>query len=86
MKRFLIVLLSLLLVCGMAAAEEDAVTSATLQIDKLPAAEAQENGILVVYFSPDDTVKAAAYAIASALQADLFEIVPEEPYTEDDLK
>lgn len=85
MKRFLIVLLSLLLVCGMAAAEEDAVTSATLQIDKLPAAEAQENGILVVYFSPDDTVRAAAYTIAAELGAELFEIVPEELYTADDL-
>ena len=47
MKRFLSVLVSLLLVCGCAMAE-DAVTSATLKIDKLPAVEAQDNGILVV--------------------------------------
>ena len=85
MKRFLIALLGLVLVCGIAMAEEDAVTSATLQIDKLPAVEAQENGILVVYFSPDDTVRAAAYTIAAELGAELFEIVPEELYTADDL-
>ena len=84
MKRFLSVLVSLLLVCCWAMAE-DAVTSATLKIDKLPAVEAQDNGILVVYFSPDDTVRAAAYTVAVALSAELFEIIPEEPYTADDL-
>ena len=84
MKRFLSILVSLLLVVGLAIAE-DAVTSATLKIDKLPVVEAQDNGILVVYFSPDDTVRAAAYTVAAALSAELFEIVPEEPYTADDL-
>ena len=73
MKKVLILLMSLMLACGCAFAE-DAVTSATLEIDKLPEAEAEENGILVVWFSPDDTTKASAYAIAAELKADLFEI------------
>ena len=89
MKKYLLILLSLLLVFGCAfaetAAEEDAISSATLAIDRLPEVEAQDNGILVVYFSPDDTTRAAAYAIAAGLNADLFEIAAEEPYTEDDL-
>lgn len=89
MKKWFAVFLALslfLAVCGPALAEEDAVTSATIQMDVLPKVEPSEDTrILVVYFSPDDTVKAAAYTIASALQADLFEIVPEELYTEDDL-
>lgn len=84
MKRVWIVLISLLLACS-ASFAEDAVSSATLKIDKLPAAEAQENGILVVYFSPDDTVRAAAYTIAGALGAGLFEIEPAVPYTTEDL-
>ena len=88
MKKWFAVFLALslfLAVCGPALAEEDAVTSATIQMDVLPKVEPSEDTrILVVYFSPDDTVKAAAYTIASALQADLFEIVPEELYTEDD--
>ena len=84
MKKVLILLMSLMLACGCAFAE-DAVTSATLEIDKLPEAEAEENGILVVWFSPDDTTKASAYAIAAELKADLFEIAAEEPYTADDL-
>jgi flavodoxin len=85
MKRFLSVLLVLLLVCSLSFAE-DAVSSATLSVEKLPQVEPADNGILVAYFSPGgDTVKASAYIIASALSADLFEIVPEEPYTADDL-
>ena len=84
MKKFLAAFLSLVLACGLCLAE-DAVSSATLKIEKLPAVEAEDNGILVVYFSPDDTVRAAAYTIASALSAELFEIVPEAIYTADDL-
>ena len=89
MKKILLVLLSVILACGCAyageAAEEDAITSATLKMDRLPEVETQDNGILVVYFSPDDTTRAAAYAIASGLNAELFEIEAEEPYTADDL-
>ncbi len=84
MKKCLIILLSLLLICSQALAE-DAVTSATLGIEKLPEVLIQENGVLVVYFSPDDTVRAAAYTIADTLAAELFEITPEEPYTAEDL-
>ena len=88
MKKILSVLLSMMLICYCAFAEEaaeDAITSATLKITKLPEVETQDNGILVVYFSPDDTTRAAAYAIAAGLHAGLFEIEAEEPYTEDDL-
>jgi len=84
MKKIIAVFLILMLACGTAFAE-DAVTSATLKMEKLPEVEAKDNGYLVVYFSPDDTNRAAAYAIASALSAELYEIEPVEPYTEDDL-
>lgn len=89
MKKMLAMLLSLTLVYCCAFAEEaeapDTVSSATLKIEKLPAAEAQDNGMIVIYFSPDDTTRAAAYAVAAGLSADLFEIVAEEPYTKEDL-
>ena len=91
MKKLLIILLSMTLICGCVFAEEaaeedpDAITAATLKIERLPEVEAEENGILVVYFSPDDTTLAAAYCIAAGLSADLFEIEAEEPYTEEDL-
>ena len=68
------------------AAAEDAISSATLSVDTVP--EMNENTdtkILVAYFSTDDTVRAAAWTAASALSADVFEIVPAEPYTAADL-
>ena len=45
MKKVLILLMSLMLACGCAFAE-DAVTSATLEIDKLSEAEAEEGPII----------------------------------------
>ena len=40
---------------------------------------------LVVYFSATGTTKGVAETIASNVQADIFEIVPQEPYTAADL-
>lgn len=50
-------------------------------------AEAQNSGkrALVVYFSATGNTKAVAEIFAAAQGADLYEIVPEQPYTEDDL-
>lgn len=42
-------------------------------------------GTLVVYFSCTGTTKGLAEAVAEELNADLYEIVPEEPYTSEDL-
>lgn len=83
MKKILVILLSLL-TCGISLAE-DAVSSATLSLDHLPSVESAGSNILVVYFSTDNTIRAAAYIIAEALSADLFEIQPVEPYTADDV-
>lgn len=47
--------------------------------------EAEGSAILVVYFSCTGTTKTMAEYAAEHLEADLYEIVPEEPYTEDDL-
>lgn len=41
--------------------------------------------VLVAYFSATGTTKALAEYAADALGADLYEIVPEEPYTGEDL-
>ena len=41
--------------------------------------------ILVAYFSASGVTAKAAKALASASGADLFEIVPETPYTKADL-
>ena len=47
--------------------------------------EAAGGGILIAYFSCTGTTKTAAEQLAALTDADLYEIVPEEPYTSDDL-
>ena len=84
MKKALLIVLSLLLIFSVSLAE-DAVSSATLSVDRLPAVESTGSSILVVYFSTNDTLRAAAYTVADTLSADLFEIQPAEPYTADDV-
>lgn len=44
-----------------------------------------KSNILVVYFSVTDTTKGIAEDAANILDADLYEIVPEEPYTDADI-
>ena len=44
-----------------------------------------ESKILVAYFSATGTTKAVAESTANILNADLYEIVPQEPYTDADL-
>ena len=67
-------------------AEPEADTEET-EVSEEPA-EASDQGsgrVLVAYFSATHTTEGVAEKIAEGLQADLYEIVPEEPYTEDDL-
>ncbi|MDE6728168.1 MAG: flavodoxin [Oscillospiraceae bacterium] len=47
--------------------------------------EPESTKILVAYFSATNTTKGVAQKIASAVNADLYEITPQEPYTSDDL-
>ena len=50
-----------------------------------PVEETAGSHILVAYFSATGTTKGVAVNLAEALNADLYEIVPEEPYTAEDL-
>lgn len=47
--------------------------------------EAESSGTLVVYFSCTGNTKAVAEKLAELSGADIYEIVPSEPYTSDDL-
>lgn len=46
---------------------------------------AAKSGVLVAYFSATGTTKGVAERLASAVGADLYEIVPAEPYSDADL-
>lgn len=48
-------------------------------------AEETNNKILVAYFSATGNTAEVAQKLATAINADLFEIIPEQPYTSDDL-
>ena len=85
MKKMFALLIALMLlpVSGLAV---DAVSSATVSITEVPETAAHENAkTLVIWFSTNDTMKAVALTAADAMEADSFEIVPEQPYTEADL-
>lgn len=61
-----------------ALAEETEITSEA-------APEVQESKVLVAYFSATNTTEGVAERIANGLNADIYEIVPETPYTDADL-
>ena len=50
-----------------------------------PAASEPASHILIIYFSATGTTKAVAENLRSALSADIYEIIPEQPYTDADL-
>ena len=53
--------------------------------EETDAPDASESKVLVAYFSATGTTKGAAEHIANGLNADIYEIVPEDPYTDADL-
>ena len=50
-----------------------------------PASEPEGSKILVAYFSATNNTEGVAQKLADGLGADLYEIVPEQPYTDEDL-
>ena len=93
MKKLTALLLSLVLVFSLAACgstapdapENDAQTPAAGSTDTPVQDEPQTGKTLVVYYSASGNTERVAQDIAEAAGADLFEIVPAEVYTGDDL-
>ncbi len=50
-----------------------------------PASEPEGSKILVAYFSATNNTEGVAQKLADGLGADIYEIVPEQPYTDEDL-
>ncbi len=53
--------------------------------DSEPGSEPEGSKILVAYFSATNNTEGVAQKLADGLGADLYEIVPEQPYTDEDL-
>ena len=98
MKKLLSLLLAAAMVltlaaCGTANAGNDAADEpkndvTTDTVNPAPAEETPESTggkVLVAYFSATGHTKAIAEYLQAALDADLYEIVPQEPYTDADL-
>lgn len=66
---------------------ETAKPSEMEETEPVPEADTGAEGakILVTYFSATNTTEGVAEHIANGLNADLYEIAPEEPYTDADL-
>lgn len=59
----------------------------TEETEPAPETDTESEGtkVLVVYFSATNTTEGVAEHIANGLNADIYEIVPEDPYTDADL-
>ena len=81
-------LLLALAACGSAARTPSSAPSSSAPSSAPSAASpggTKASGILVAYFSATGTTKGVAERLAQAVGADLYEIVPAEPYTRADL-
>ena len=92
MKKIVMYLLLLCMVLLLAGCGGNAVDSPTAEAvqetaeKNVTATEREdENRVLVAYFSATNVTEGVAESIADAMHASLYEIVPEEPYTEEDL-
>ena len=66
--------------------ESDKTEASETEAEKTASApEVQESKVLVAYFSATNTTEGVAEHIANGLNADIYEIVPETPYTAADL-
>lgn len=66
-------------------AEDDVRTQGSDTRPETEALKTQGSKVLVVYFSATGTTEGVAEHIADGLNADIYEIIPEEPYTDADL-
>lgn len=97
MKRFIAFFVALILSCSLSACNNSAEPKKTNTSSNNESAKTENgdstmnhtenatNGILIVYFSATGTTKPLAEYAADILNASIYEIVPDAPYTEEDL-
>lgn len=100
MKRIFALLTALMLLCPLTACgqpevlsapdsseptQEESEPSSSLPDVSQPETDEEESRVLVAYFSATGNTENIALHLRDILDADLYEIVPEEPYTDADL-
>ena len=91
MKKYTALLLGMFLVCGLSACSGTSIseTADTGQPDMADTGEetneTSDKDVLVIVFSATGNTKEAAGKIAAIENADLYEIIPAQPYTDADL-
>lgn len=87
MKKIAAVLLTVLMVISLGACGGEKKTTDENTLPEVTSETESKEGtnILVAYFSATNTTEGVAEMIADSLSADLYEIVPEQPYTDADL-
>lgn len=87
MKRFIALLLSVMLVLSLAACGNQQTENTKPDASQAPAEQTDSGSgkTLVVYYSATGTTENIAKIIAEAENADLFELEPAEPYSSEDL-
>ncbi|MBD5544257.1 MAG: flavodoxin [Lachnospiraceae bacterium] len=100
MKKTIVILLSLFLIlsltaCGSSAnqteqslaegSSSESTEAPESQLEEPEASKVQETEVLVAYFSATNTTEGVAVHIANGLNGELYEILPEDPYTDADL-
>lgn len=90
MRKFMVLFMSALLMftlaaCGTQGGETDGQAAPPAEEESAETSAAGDGKTLVVYYSASGNTEAAAGYIAEATGADVFELVPAEPYTDADL-
>lgn len=70
---------------GSSASETSTTETSAAETESAVSTASASGHVLVAYFSATGNTEAVAEIIADTLDADTFEIVPQEPYTDDDL-
>lgn len=87
MKKLTKLILSGFVVLGLVGcASNQTVSESVSTTEPVETVISEEDKTLVVYFSGYGNTERVANVIAKTLDADVFELVPEEPYTEDDME